>query len=276
MPRLILQFENRVLKEFPLGPNVTIGRLPDNALVIDNPAVSAHHARVFLDGDRYVVEDLRSKNGTYVNEQHVSRQTLRSGDVVLVGKHKLVFDESAAAEPAAPTPLLPTLGETAYLDTKKHRALLAKLRADRARERAQMLSEAAKSAAVGQRRPAAGVAVLRVIAGESKQSEYRLDDRTSFIGRSEAALVRLRGWFTPRAVAAIVQSDHAYVVTSLSTKVSINGARLNGSRDLADGDVLEVTGLLLRFELTGQSAHQVPFDDSNHATRPPVRGGADV
>src|SRR5687767_6457381 len=115
MAKLILKFEERVLKEFPVGPDVTIGRHPDNALMIDNPAVSGHHARVFLDGERYVVEDLRSRNGTYVNEKHVLRHILQNGDVLLVGKHKLVFDETAVAEAAAPKPVLPTLGETAYL-----------------------------------------------------------------------------------------------------------------------------------------------------------------
>ena len=92
VPRLILQFENRVLKEYPAGLMVTIGRLPDNAVMIDNPAVSSHHACVHRDGDQFIVEDLQSTNGTFVNEKRITRHTLRDGDVVLIGKHQIVFD----------------------------------------------------------------------------------------------------------------------------------------------------------------------------------------
>ena len=133
MPKLVLTFDERVLDEYALDSEVTIGRLPDNTIIIDNPAVSGHHARVFLEGDDYVVEDLRSKNGTYVNEKHVVRAALQNRDVLLVGKHKLVFDESANAALNPARPVSPTLRSTAYLNTKKHRALLAKLREERAR-----------------------------------------------------------------------------------------------------------------------------------------------
>jgi pSer/pThr/pTyr-binding forkhead associated (FHA) protein len=137
MPRLILKFDDRVVNEYALGSVVTVGRLPDNVLVIDNPAVSGHHARILLEGDHYVVEDLKSKNGTFVNEQDVVRARLQNGDVVLVGKHKLIFDETTDAESNGGWSTLPSPGKTAYLDTKKQRALLAKLREERARKRAQ-------------------------------------------------------------------------------------------------------------------------------------------
>ena len=101
MPRLILQLEDRVLKEYDMGMMATIGRLPDNSVMIDNPAVSSHHACVFRDGDQFVVEDLQSTNGTFVNGTRVSRHALQQGDVVTVGKHQLVLDQLAVAEPAA-------------------------------------------------------------------------------------------------------------------------------------------------------------------------------
>ena len=53
MPRLILRFENLHLGEYGVGPSVTIGRLPDNTVVINNPTVSGHHARVYRDGDGF-------------------------------------------------------------------------------------------------------------------------------------------------------------------------------------------------------------------------------
>src|SRR5437773_4946128 len=130
MPKLILQFDDQVLTECAIGLMATVGRLPDNTVIIDNPAVSSHHACVFRDGDRFVVEDLESTNGTFVNEQRVTRHTLQHGDVLLVGKHKLVFDETGGGEPLVTDEagrLISNLGDTVFLDTKKHRELLAKL-----------------------------------------------------------------------------------------------------------------------------------------------------
>ena len=161
MAKLVVKFDERVLAEYPVDSEVTIGRLPDNTVVIDNPAVSGHHARIFLEGDDYVVEDLQSKNGTYINEQHVLRGALRHRDVLLVGKHKLVFDELATAEPLPAPRLAPTLGKTAYLNTKKHRELLARLRAERARAR-------------GQAEPSLkthGTAFLRIVDGQTERQE---------------------------------------------------------------------------------------------------------
>jgi hypothetical protein len=102
MAKLVLTFEERVLGEYPVDAEseTTIGRLPDNTVVIDNPAVSGHHARIFVDGADYILEDLRSKNGTYVNEKHVVRRALCDGDMLLIGNHRLVFEVMTIAEPA--------------------------------------------------------------------------------------------------------------------------------------------------------------------------------
>jgi pSer/pThr/pTyr-binding forkhead associated (FHA) protein len=245
MPTLILKFEDRVLKEYPVGTVATIGRLPDNTLIIDNPAVSGHHARVFLDGDCYVVEDLRSKNGTYVNEQHVLRATLHDGDVLLVGKHKLVFDAATVAESVPAQPAQPTPGKTAYLDTKKHRAMLARLRDERTVQQQKAKTEALE---------ADGIAVLRVLGGNAELSEYLLAGQTSIIGKSSEALVRLRGWFKPKTAAAIVRTDTGYALTAVGAKTLVNSERVDGRRDLRDSDIVEVGGLILEFRLNGMAA----------------------
>jgi hypothetical protein len=211
-----------------------------------------------------------------VNEKHVIRHVLQDGDVLLIGKHKLVFDEVAVAEIAPVRRAVPTLGATAYLDTKKHRALLTKLREERARGRAQ--KEAASRPASSGGAPADArnrLGMLHVIGGKSDRSAYRLETRTSFIGKSEAALVRLGGWFTPRAVAAIVQTDQGYAITPLSSRVLINGALLEGTRDLADGDVLDFNGLILRFQFTDQPRH-VPTDQDAERSEVQQSGEASV
>lgn len=257
MPRLILQFEDRVLKESVVGLIATIGRLPDNTVVIDNPAVSGHHACIFRDGDQFIVEDLESKNGTFVNNKSVTRYTLQHGDVVLVGKHKLVFDQTAAGEPVGSDeaePLLSNLGDTVYLDTKKHRALLATLRHELRAARAEAKTTAGTPPTANvATAPAASakVGVLRVLAGRAEQSEYNLEARTSLIGKSDEALVRLQGWFKPKVAVAIARNGEGYVATLLRGKTLVNGQPLSGRQNLKDGDILWVSGLTLEFHLEG-------------------------
>ena len=54
MPKLLLQFHGAVIKELPITQNeITVGRNPDNGIVIDNPTVSGHHCRIAVEGDTY-------------------------------------------------------------------------------------------------------------------------------------------------------------------------------------------------------------------------------
>lgn len=72
---------------------LTIGRNPENHLFLDDVTVSRHHARVIRDAAGYVIEDLNSLNGTYVNRARVERHHLADGDELQIGKFKLSFLE---------------------------------------------------------------------------------------------------------------------------------------------------------------------------------------
>jgi pSer/pThr/pTyr-binding forkhead associated (FHA) protein len=239
MPKLILKFEERVLREYVIETSATIGRLPDNSVVIDNPAVSSHHARVYRDGIRFVVEDLKSKNGTYVNETFVMNpRSLQNGDIVRIGKHTLAFDEAVLVGDTEA--VLEELGDTVYLDTQDHRAVLTRLRAARQGRKLAVEPQTEKAAP-------AKTAILRVLAGRTEQQEYALEAHTSLIGTSDEALVRLRGWLKPKVAVAIARSGDGYVATPLGGETQINNQALRGRHNLKDGDVLDISGLLLKF-----------------------------
>jgi pSer/pThr/pTyr-binding forkhead associated (FHA) protein len=249
--KVILKFDDRILDECVIGhPGVSIGRLPDNQIVIDNPAVSGHHARVFMDGDKTVLEDLKSTNGTFINNKPVVRRVLEHGDVVLIGKHTITFDGlslDVATEPREAVPVVPDLGGTRMLETQRHKAMVAKwereARADKAAEEAAGKARTDLAAALPK------TATLHVLSGRTNQTEYNLSAHTSLIGKSDTALVRLRGWFKPKAAAAIARKDDIYTVTPLAGKATVNGVPLTGRTDLKDGDVLQVSGVTLEFRL---------------------------
>ncbi|HZK49449.1 MAG TPA: FHA domain-containing protein [Thermoleophilia bacterium] len=72
---------------------LTLGRNPESHLFLDDVTVSRHHARIVHDATGFVVEDLNSLNGTYVNRGRVERQHLIDGDEVQIGKFKFAYLE---------------------------------------------------------------------------------------------------------------------------------------------------------------------------------------
>ncbi|MBS1239038.1 MAG: domain containing protein [Deltaproteobacteria bacterium] len=85
MPNITLKFKDSVLSRHFIGrgQSLTIGRRKDNDIVIENLAVSGHHAKIDSVGEGFVLVDLQSKNGSFVNEQLVSSHWLKDGDLAL-------------------------------------------------------------------------------------------------------------------------------------------------------------------------------------------------
>lgn len=99
MPRMIVSIDSVVIKEVELTKErTTLGRRPYNDIVIDNLAVSGKHAVIHMTDDGVEIEDVGSTNGTYVNAKAVTRQELRNGDIIEVGKYKIRFLQEAEGE----------------------------------------------------------------------------------------------------------------------------------------------------------------------------------
>jgi pSer/pThr/pTyr-binding forkhead associated (FHA) protein len=248
MPKLILKFDNRQLSECAIGTHpVTIGRLPDNNIVIDNPAVSGRHARVYREGDHYVLEDLKSTNGTFVNDKPIARHTLLDGDSVLVGKHHLLFTQRGGEDHDAPAPKeqqLPDIGGTRVIDTQRQKELLAAI--DRRPQ--QVYDSVVPKTAIPTTQ--GRIATVKVVAGNTGKSEYVLSAVTTMIGKADTAQIRLKGWFKPKVAAAIARKGEGFTITPVGGKLAVNGEKISGRRDLTSGDVIEVSGLTLEFTLS--------------------------
>ena len=237
MPKLSLMFDNKIVKEVPVGSRpVTIGRSPDNDILVDNLAVSNYHAKIYYEAGRMVIEDLDSLNGTFVNDLRVERATLHDGDNIHIGKHKIKVDTSGDAPLAWDTgrkTAAPRIDETMVLDTKVRRDMLQ------------------QAAAMGERTQfAAGrmkVPTLIVMDGKSQHKEYMLTNKLTTIGKSKLATVRLKGWFKPQLAAQINQRDDGYYVGPGHKVPTVNGAAIPGPVRLNDGDLIEVCGVRMNF-----------------------------
>jgi pSer/pThr/pTyr-binding forkhead associated (FHA) protein len=237
MPKLSLMFENKIVKEVPMGSRpVTIGRAPDNDLPVDNLAVSNYHAKIYYEAGRMVIEDLDSLNGTFVNDLRVERATLHDGDSVHIGKHKIKVDTSGDAPLAWDTgrkAAAPRIDETMVLDTKERRQMLQAAAASG--ESMQFASSRMK------------VPTLVVLNGRTDQKEYVLTNKLTVVGKSAMATVRLKGWFKPQMAAQINQRDDGFYLGPGDKVPTVNGTPITGPVRLNDGDLIEVSGVRLNF-----------------------------
>jgi pSer/pThr/pTyr-binding forkhead associated (FHA) protein len=100
---LLVATEGRTVQEIPLRiGRLIVGRTPDNDVHIDSRFVSRHHCQIITTAQSSVIEDLNSTNGVYVKSARVRRHHLNDGDVVLIGKHELIYMDDRAARSRAP------------------------------------------------------------------------------------------------------------------------------------------------------------------------------
>lgn len=100
MSKLVVINEEFGGRTFELSEErMTVGRLPDNIIQIEDPAISSHHAEMTRRGEDYVVRDLNSTNGTRVNGQRVVETRLYHGDTVAFGHIQLQYFSSAKGAP---------------------------------------------------------------------------------------------------------------------------------------------------------------------------------
>jgi len=271
MPGLYLKFGEQVIREVLLTQGVvTIGRQPDNLIQIDNPAVSGHHARVYWKDGQYVLEDLESFNGTYLNNRRIGEAVLADRDVIAIGKHTVIFYEQGSDEPVKHRSLdrtvtwqrqldnarMPQLDPTMFLDTQKAKGMLAQAAAatlggavgteiDRA-----TASTSSASRAVAKRQI---IGTLTILAGKTDRQHYLLRSKLSAIGRSKLATIRLKKWFAPKVAASIqLREDQYFIVAGgKASKITINDSEMVVSQqELRAGDVVQVAGIKAKFDYT--------------------------
>jgi pSer/pThr/pTyr-binding forkhead associated (FHA) protein len=272
MAKLYLRFEQRVIREIALSVGVvTIGRQPDNLLQIDNPAVSGHHAKVYWEGDHYVLEDTESFNGTYINNRRVSKVALQDGDVALIGKHTIAFqaqdsenvsahhktaDRSVFLQQQVDKARPRQLDLTVVLDTRSAEKMRAQVAAASAAGATglQMHGIGANPSAVTETAGRRKIGTLTVTDGKTNRRHYVLSSKLSVIGKSEMASIRLKRWFAPRIAASIqLREDGYYIVgAGRKSKVTVNDTEINaGKKELKAGDVIEVAGIRATFDYEG-------------------------
>jgi pSer/pThr/pTyr-binding forkhead associated (FHA) protein len=234
MARLILTYEKQVLKEIPFQEgSITIGRRNDNTIVIDNLAVSAYHARIDKAGKSYIITDLQSTNGTFVNDKKIVSLKLSHGDNIVIGKHMILFVEAAREEaPDEGVSKKLNLDETMMLDTARQRDLLSKQ-------------------AGAEQQPTTSMKKVAVVSfiDSSGLGEIELTKKLTRIGKSATSEIKLSGLLMGGTAATISRRPSNYTITFAGglTKLKVNGEVIKTSVPLKDFDTIELGGYRFQF-----------------------------
>ncbi len=111
MPKLIVKTGERAGLEYEVRDGMILGRRLEVQVHIEDVKSSREHAKIVAHGDSFVLFDLESTNGTFVNGSRTGRTRLNHGDVIRIGRTELVFHDPSAApastSAAPPAPVTP-------------------------------------------------------------------------------------------------------------------------------------------------------------------------
>jgi pSer/pThr/pTyr-binding forkhead associated (FHA) protein len=228
MARLILSLDGTVLAEYNMNKErYTIGRLPDNDIRIDNPAVSGHHSLIINILNDSFLEDLNSTNGTYVNGKLIKKHALQHGDVITAGHHQLRFveDDEAQQDEFEKTMVI----QPSARPVERIRAAVADPNTTAARR------------TLGNGTPAIKKAKLQVLSGAFAGRELELTKALTTLGRPGVQ------------VAAITRRAEGYFIVHVDSEGDenfplVNGAKIGAqARKLSDNDVIQLAGVKMGF-----------------------------
>ena len=247
MARLILSLDGQQLAEYNMSKErYTIGRLPDNDIRIDNPAVSGHHALIINILNDSFLEDLNSTNGTYVNGKIIKKHAMQHGDVITVGHHSLRFIDGEADEPADEFERTMVIGAADAARLRMPAAVHAGAPAATAAPAgpsATTSQAAAPAAGAGQIFPNGVLpkAKLQVLSGQFAGRELELVKTLTTLGRPGVQ------------IAAITRRADGYYIVHVESGREGDYPLVNGTaigpqaRRLHDNDVVQLAGVKMGF-----------------------------
>jgi hypothetical protein len=269
MAKIYLKFNGAVIKEYKLAKDeTTFGRKPNNDIVIGHPTISGFHGKIRKDGDRFIVEDLNSTNGTFLNGQRIKAAALHDRDKVGAAGHILEFvvDDAATATPqpqgrvggldgpagdAEAGPANPlAAAEAAAIEKQKEllrRSLGLEGEVLPAPAPIQIEPVAAEVDTKGVTKSDHGV--VRIISGGVEgQTEVILKELVTYIGASDQAIIKIKGFLAPSLAAAISRRPEGYFLKAVKAGYpKVNGNVVNEQVFLENGALIEVGGTNMVF-----------------------------
>jgi len=262
MPILLLQYKDKILGEYPLqmGASLSIGRRDTNDVIIEDPAVSGHHAKIDTLEDRFVLIDLQSKNGSFVNEQLVNSHWLKHEDVITIGGHSLIFNYQEKEQMSKDDS--DDLDETQAMNTTQHRRMMIKSNPtksinvvrfwDRSQNRGTVKDVDPPDSAPRAERPKdEPVGVLDYLAGGIGQ--IKLTRKTTSIGKDPTSDIEVKGLLMGSIAATISKTAEGFCFNYIGgmPRPKVNDEPVKKSTILNDQDIIEIGSARMQFSIEG-------------------------
>lgn len=232
MAILSLMYNKKRLENFPIGMGDTfvIGRQAGNDIVIDNLGVSFHHARIESIGDEFLLIDLHSENGSFVNEQRIKAHWLNDGDAITIGKHTLLF--SNPKNKNLPGKMSSSVIQTMQMDTAKFKELLKK-------NGLEIKPEFKISST-----PAAVLVFL-----SERTKNLSLTEKPVRIGKALTSDIIARGFLVGQTAAVINWMGDGWHISYVGglARVKVNGERVKSALKLNRLDIIKIGKTKMQF-----------------------------
>jgi pSer/pThr/pTyr-binding forkhead associated (FHA) protein len=260
MPTLLLQLKNKVLGEYPLkgDASLTIGRRDTNDVVIEDPAVSGHHAKIDALEDRFVLIDLQSKNGSFVNEQLVNSHWLKHEDVITIGEHSLIFHYHEKEQMSKDG--TDEFDETRAMNTTQHRRMMIRSNPtksinvvrfwDRDQNRGKVKDVEPPASQPGIARPKEEIeGILDYLSGGT--GRIKLTRKITTIGKDSTSDIVVKGLLMNPTAVTISKTAEGFCFNYIGglPRPKVNDKPVKKSIVLNDKDIIEVGSARLQFSI---------------------------
>jgi len=256
MPAITLKLKNKSVETYQLqkGESLTIGRRDDNHVVIDDPSVSGHHAKIDALGERWVLIDLKSKNGSFVNEQLVDSHWLKDGDVIAIGGHSLVLD--FAEGELLPPKHKDDFDETQVMSSTAHHRMMAKSKPNKSISAVKFWDKSHSGGSVRGIEPPAvkrksktqeASGALKFL--EGGYGQVKLARKITTIGKDPTSDIVVKGMLVDPTSATIRREPDGCYLNYISglTRPKVNEKPVTDSILLKDLDIIEIGSVKLQF-----------------------------
>jgi len=230
MSEWIISLNDKVIKSFTIkeGWKLTIGRGADADVIVDNTAISREHTSLELKDGLYILSDLGSLNGTFVNGKKIKgAEYITQDDNIKLGKFKLSVSKGPEQELTSSYGAHPDTDDKTIIVSSKH---LAGMAAD---------SDVKKPEYQ-----------LILIEGNAAPMKISLKGKSSIkIGKAPSCDLVLSGLFIADAQLYIVQHKDKYKIIPQRSwaKTFLNGTKIKHEQILKKGDIIRIRSIKIRF-----------------------------
>ncbi len=221
MPFVTLKLGDKIFSEHTLDDkkSLCIGRDRSNDIVINSVGISLFHAKIDKVGDKFLFSDLKSKNGSVVNNKTVKNHFLNHGDIITIGTHALFFEFHDWEQTIELNEN--TLEQTMVIDSDEKESILKK----------------------SLNSPPPTIATLSFLS--LKQKSKLLKKKITTFGKSLDSDVVIKNFFIAKTAAVISQRPNGYYLSFIKgfIKPKVNGIKIKKNIKLKEFDIIDIGSL---------------------------------